>query len=212
VLVAASDAKHLQPSPGPDHGTFQWGFLQGFVYRRAAFASGSLRLERENDQLHGEPIGVNIDPRFTECLGISQHKVGSLGCRICDFSAAVGAVYDYLGAVNDRNSTTLSAVASMQWTEFCALSKDLPLAGQYALDMLDAAYEELAPRVSPSKLGEIQGRICCETLACIIAERKLGSVSKERILSKLREANLLSAESPSLLDRVLSAWRALPFG
>jgi hypothetical protein len=78
--------------------------------------------------------------------------------------------------------------------------------------MLDAVCEELAFKGSPAKLGEAQGRICCETLACIIAERKLGSVSKEKVLSKLRQANLLSDESPSLLDRVLSAWKSLPFG
>ncbi len=210
VLAAVTEDKRVRRRPNPNTGNVESAFLEGLVHRRAAFPFGSLTLQRAESSGQQGSLEVCLPAQRAERLGIGNPRVGDLGRRVADFSAAVAALYEYVQAVNSGNSQVLSEIAALNSEELYAPSHDLALTGQYALELMEGAHEEFAAKASAPQLAEIQGRICCETLFCVGAERRLGRLSKENVLNRLRRANLLRAESPSLVERVLGMWRSLP--
>jgi hypothetical protein len=206
VLMAGAQAAVGRPTLASGPGTLESGFLEGFMFRRAGFARGSLEVE----QSQAGEVEVLVSSEVAEALGVRERRVARLGCRVAEFSEAAQAVHDFLRVLNRDDHETLSKIAARNWERLYSCSRELELLGQYALEVVRGIQE--GAHGESRELGEEQGRICCETLRCIMAERKLGGpMSKEKVLRRLREAVRAASREESLVERVLQAWRRLPF-
>ncbi|MGC3961354.1 MAG: hypothetical protein QM813_26535 [Verrucomicrobiota bacterium] len=209
ILSVAAASNPLERAKKPAAPTFESGFLEGFVFCRAAFALGSLKLERNE---RTKSLEVYLSGESARLCRLADTRLGNLGSQVSNYSDAVRAVYEYVLAVNERNYPILLAAAAETWEKFSAQSKELGVFGVYVPEILEFAYKDFGATTNPNRRGYFQGLICGETLALIISEHKLGNTHKTQILTKLKSADAFLLGRPTLVDRVLDVWRSLPFG